>query len=464
MSEIVSGNNNNATNNKRKRRTTLDDKDIENQRPPTKKIYSPPITGGNGVVGAGNVVGMQTYETKNLENEAIEFEVYQSLGSTQTIGIVTKVEHQHQQKTTRTATNYSNNNNIINKQIPTFATSQPANSSLHNQPTNINNNISSTITNNTNNVGNAGAATCGLIASTNGGEVTPQSHKNKDLWNSCANCSNATTNVRLCPLPVLSWADAKEVWRFMCKKDEKASIERDSKMLRKHPGIQPRMRAILLDWLIEVCEVYKLHRETYYLALDYLDRYLSTNISISKTYLQLIGITCLFIAAKVEEIYPPKLSEFAYVTDGACREEDILKQELIILTALKWQINPVTIMGWLSVYMQLNVSKRMPKTISPVRTADTTTIPANTMAKTMTSSTVMAAAIEDGSDDGDQHHAVAATTTTTIADEAFVFPQFSGLEFAQTAQLIDLCTLDLGIANFAYSVIAAAAISHTFNK
>lgn len=59
------------------------------------------------------------------------------------------------------------------------------------------------------------------------------------------------------------------------------------------------MRAILLDWLIEVCEVYKLHRETYYLAVDYLDRFLSTNTKISKTRLQLIGITCLFVAAKV---------------------------------------------------------------------------------------------------------------------------------------------------------------------
>lgn len=64
-------------------------------------------------------------------------------------------------------------------------------------------------------------------------------------------------------------------------------------------GLQPRMRAILLDWLIEVCEVYKLHRETYYLAVDYLDRFLSSNVQISKTRLQLIGITCLFIAAKV---------------------------------------------------------------------------------------------------------------------------------------------------------------------
>lgn len=70
-------------------------------------------------------------------------------------------------------------------------------------------------------------------------------------------------------------------------------------MFQRHPTLQPRMRAILLDWLIEVCEVYKLHRETYYLAMDYIDRYLSIHQNVPKNQLQLIGITCLFIAAKV---------------------------------------------------------------------------------------------------------------------------------------------------------------------
>ena len=68
------------------------------------------------------------------------------------------------------------------------------------------------------------------------------------------------------------------------------------------------------DWLIEVCEVYRLHRETFYLAVDFLDRYLGLTDSVPKNRLQLIGVTCLFIGAKLEEIYPPKLQEFAYVT------------------------------------------------------------------------------------------------------------------------------------------------------
>lgn len=232
---------------------------------------------------------------------------------------------------------------------------------------------------------------------------------------------------RSCPLPALSWANAADVWNFMCKKDEAASYLRDSTMLDHHPGLQPRMRAILLDWLIEVCEVYKLHRETYYLAVDYLDRYLSTNKRVQKTHLQLIGITCLFIAAKVEEIYPPKIAEFAYVTDGACLEEDILQHEIILLQALDWSISPLTPMGWLGVYMQLNVSNRTPASLVGGIGA-----PSN--------------------------------CKKSGYDEAFIYPQFSGLEYVQTAQLLDLCSLDIGIGNYAYSVIAAAAISHTFNK
>ena len=177
------------------------------------------------------------------------------------------------------------------------------------------------------------------------------------------------------------------------------------------------MRAILLDWLIEVCEVYKLHRETYYLAIDYIDRYLSKKKSLPKTHLQLLGITSLFIAAKVEEIYPPKIGEFAYVTDGACTEDDILKQELLILSELQWSINPVTIICWLSLYMQINITNKQPE-----------------MLKIKQKSTV---------------EKIFAEIKTS---DAFVYPQFSGFEFSQTAQLLDLCSLDIELTNYPYSV------------
>ncbi|XP_064546951.1 G1/S-specific cyclin-E isoform X2 [Drosophila montana] len=232
------------------------------------------------------------------------------------------------------------------------------------------------------------------------------------------------TTVRQCPLPALSWANAADVWKLMCKRDELVSHLRSSSMLEQHPGLQPRMRAILLDWLNEVCEVYKLHRETFYLAVDYLDRYLHSGRQVQKTHLQLIGITCLFVAAKVEEIYPPKISEFAYVTDGACTERDILQHEILLLLALNWDICPITVTAWLGVYMQLIVNNRTPASFSQI---------------------------------GKQ--AIAGE-----ADDAFIYPQFKAYEFVQTSQLLDLCTLDVGMANYPYSILAAAAISHTFNR
>ena len=49
-----------------------------------------------------------------------------------------------------------------------------------------------------------------------------------------------------------------------------------------------------------MCEVYRLHRETFYLATDFIDRYLAkTEEEVPKTRLQLLGVTCLFVAAKV---------------------------------------------------------------------------------------------------------------------------------------------------------------------
>ncbi|KAF7992919.1 hypothetical protein HCN44_005700 [Aphidius gifuensis] len=219
----------------------------------------------------------------------------------------------------------------------------------------------------------------------------------------------SSSSNKTCPLPSFPWADGSQVWSVMCTGDQKTLTQRDPLMFQRHPTLQPRMRAILLDWLIEVSEVYKLHRETYYLAMDYIDRYLSTHQNVPKNQLQLIGITCLFIAAKVEEIYPPKLSEFAYVTDGACTEEEILGKELIVLKGLGWNLSPVTPPGWLNVFMQI--------------------------------------------ESGDWSR-----------PNAFIYPQYSGLQYSQTAQILDLATLDEGSLKYPYSHMAAAAIYHTLGR
>lgn len=68
--------------------------------------------------------------------------------------------------------------------------------------------------------------------------------------------------------------------------------------MRKQPDITTEMRAILVDWLVEVGEEYKLRTETLYLAVNYLDRFLSC-MSVLRGKLQLVGTAAILLAAWV---------------------------------------------------------------------------------------------------------------------------------------------------------------------
>lgn len=83
------------------------------------------------------------------------------------------------------------------------------------------------------------------------------------------------------------------------------------------------MRAILVDWLIEVHYKFKLLPETLFLTTNLIDRYLERQ-PIHRTKLQLIGVTSMLIASKYEEIYAPEVKDFVYITDKAYLKEEIL--------------------------------------------------------------------------------------------------------------------------------------------
>lgn len=57
-----------------------------------------------------------------------------------------------------------------------------------------------------------------------------------------------------------------------------------------------------------------------------------------KKQLQLVGVTAMFLASKYEEMYPPEISDFAYVTDRAYTTAQIRDMEMKILRVLKFQL------------------------------------------------------------------------------------------------------------------------------
>lgn len=97
------------------------------------------------------------------------------------------------------------------------------------------------------------------------------------------------------------------------------------------------MRAILVDWLVDVHIKFKLLPETLFLTINLVDRYLE-KAPVSRQKLQLVGVGAMLIAAKYEEIYPPEVKEFEYVTDRAYSKPEILDMEGKILNALNFNL------------------------------------------------------------------------------------------------------------------------------
>jgi Cyclin, N-terminal domain len=92
--------------------------------------------------------------------------------------------------------------------------------------------------------------------------------------------------------------------------------------MQRQSHINERMRAILVDWLVEVHLKFKLVPETLYLTINLIDRYLDYT-EVSRPKLQLVGVTCLLIASKYEEIYPPELRDLVYICDRAYTRNDV---------------------------------------------------------------------------------------------------------------------------------------------
>jgi hypothetical protein len=101
--------------------------------------------------------------------------------------------------------------------------------------------------------------------------------------------------------------------------------------------INEKMRATIVNWLIQVHFRFKLRHETLFLTIHLLDKFLTLKY-IKRNKLQLVGITCLLIACKYEEIFSPEIRDFVCILDKECEIEDILHAEVEILKALNFEL------------------------------------------------------------------------------------------------------------------------------
>lgn len=84
--------------------------------------------------------------------------------------------------------------------------------------------------------------------------------------------------------------------------------------------------------------------------MNILDRYMllqGMNKKLSEQGIQSVAATCLYIAAKLEEIYPPSIDHFANTPEVPLKLDELLELEREIIMAIQWNCTVPTQNNWL---------------------------------------------------------------------------------------------------------------------
>ncbi|CAM9413969.1 unnamed protein product, partial [Scytosiphon promiscuus] len=109
----------------------------------------------------------------------------------------------------------------------------------------------------------------------------------------------------------------------------------------RQKDMRPSMRSVLVDWICEVCDQFKLSSRTLFQAVDLIDRSLSA-FDVPRGKLQLLGCACVVLASKYEEIYAPTAEELAHISDNTYTRTEIIAMELLVVNALRFRLTCIT--------------------------------------------------------------------------------------------------------------------------
>uniref|UniRef100_A0A7S4G1J6 Cyclin N-terminal domain-containing protein n=1 Tax=Eutreptiella gymnastica TaxID=73025 RepID=A0A7S4G1J6_9EUGL len=132
---------------------------------------------------------------------------------------------------------------------------------------------------------------------------------------------------------------AQEIMEYLRDTEDKHWPSPD--YMARQDDINEKMRAILVDWLVDVHLKFKLLPETLYLAASLIDRFLDQK-TVTRQKLQLVGVVAMFIGAKYEEIYPPEIKDFIYISANTYTKDEIMRMERLMLTSLGFNITVPT--------------------------------------------------------------------------------------------------------------------------
>lgn len=135
--------------------------------------------------------------------------------------------------------------------------------------------------------------------------------------------------------PQLCAEYVQDIYNYMRKLENEFHVS--PTYMSQRTVINERMRAILVDWLVQVHLRFRLLQETLFTTISILDRFLSV-YDCSKADLQLVGVSAMLLASKYEEMYAPEIGDFVYITDNTYSKAEIRKMEAKIFKTLNFSV------------------------------------------------------------------------------------------------------------------------------
>ena len=125
--------------------------------------------------------------------------------------------------------------------------------------------------------------------------------------------------------------------RLVKERGQSGSIACGGNIFEVQKCLKQNMRVILFDWLFDLCQKWKMKLRTFVITITFTDAVL-IRCTVTKEIFQLVGLACLFIAGKFEEIYPPSLEEYLDSCNNAYSREQLLQIETIILNSIQFNL------------------------------------------------------------------------------------------------------------------------------
>lgn len=144
--------------------------------------------------------------------------------------------------------------------------------------------------------------------------------------------------------------ESKVCWQTldnMLKDEEIYQIDKNF-MENDQKEVKMKMRAILIDWISEVCSDYLFTRDTFYTAVKYVDLYQTKQSNILKNNFQLVGICAVFMSMKIQEVIIIPSAEFLRLANDIYDTKQQREIEQNLINRLDWKLNPITLNHWQS--------------------------------------------------------------------------------------------------------------------